>query len=138
MAYEFFASNLWPSRWLNKDDDRHSVRTAVSVDGGRRKPNAGSDMSSINSIGANDPVQRLINNPIQKSLPTDAAASATPPSAADKLELSGVTDIFQTLKQNNIRADKVAQIKSQIESGTYESDDKLNAAVDKLLDDLAK
>ena len=95
-------------------------------------------MSSINSIGANDQVQRLINNPIQKSLPTDPAAAGAPPSATDKLELSGNSNLLQTLQQNNIRADKVAQVRAQIDAGTYETDQKLNAAVDKLLDDLTK
>lgn len=108
----------------------------VSVDGGPRNQTAGSVMSSINSIGVNDPVQRLASNPIQKSLPTDAAAQ--PPSVTDKLELSGVSNLLQTLQQNNIRTDKVAQVRAQIDAGTYESDDKLNAAVDKLLDELGK
>ena len=94
-------------------------------------------MSSINSIGANDQVQHLINNPIQKNLPTDPAAAA-PPSATDKLELSGNSNLLQTLQQNNIRADKVAQVRAQIDAGTYESDQKLNAAVDKLLEDILK
>jgi len=32
-----------------------------------------------------------------------------------------------------IRADKVAQIKAQVEDGTYETDEKLAVAIDRLL-----
>jgi anti-sigma28 factor (negative regulator of flagellin synthesis) len=46
--------------------------------------------------------------------------------------------LLKTLKNNDIRTDKVAAIKAQIEAGTYEDDKKLDAAVDRLLDDLLK
>ena len=36
-----------------------------------------------------------------------------------------------------IRADKVAQIRSQLAAGTYETEEKLNAALDRLLDEFA-
>ncbi len=94
-------------------------------------------MSSINNIGNTGPVQRIINNPIQKQLGTDA--TPTQSSAADRLELSGASHLLKTLKQNgDVRVDKVAEIKSAIESGSYEDDAKLDAAVDRLLEDLLK
>lgn len=40
------------------------------------------------------------------------------------------------LKSQDIRTDKVAGIKSQIEAGTYEDDKKLDVAVSRLLDEL--
>jgi anti-sigma28 factor (negative regulator of flagellin synthesis) len=97
-------------------------------------------MSSINSVGNNSPIQKIINNPIQKQLPPSAQQTATSPptSTADKVELSGVSHLLTSLKTNDIRADKVASIKSQIEAGTYEDDDKLNIAADRLLDDLTE
>ena len=36
----------------------------------------------------------------------------------------------------HVREDKVEAIKAQIKSGTYESDEKLDIAADRLLDDL--
>jgi anti-sigma28 factor (negative regulator of flagellin synthesis) len=93
-------------------------------------------MSSINSVGNNSPIQKIINNPIQKQLPP--SAQQTTNSTADKVELSGVSHLLTSLKANDIRLDKVASIKSQIEAGTYEDDDKLNIAADRLLDDLAE
>jgi anti-sigma28 factor (negative regulator of flagellin synthesis) len=90
-------------------------------------------MNSVNSIGAS-PLQQIVANPINKSIPADAAASSTPPAAADRLELSGVSYL---LSSNDVRGDKVASVRAQIDAGTYETDDKLNTAVDKLLDDLS-
>jgi hypothetical protein len=41
------------------------------------------------------------------------------------------------LKYPVLREDKVASIRAQIEAGTYESPNKVDIAVDRLLDDLA-
>jgi anti-sigma28 factor (negative regulator of flagellin synthesis) len=92
-------------------------------------------MSTINSIGTTDPIQQVVNNPIQKNLPSNPDSVGTT-NTADRLELSGVSTVYQALQANNIRTDLVSSVRSQIEAGTYETDDKLNAATDKLLDDL--
>jgi anti-sigma28 factor (negative regulator of flagellin synthesis) len=97
-------------------------------------------MSSINHLGGTGnagPVQRVVTNPIQKQIPADAPVQL-PATANDKLELSGVSHLLKTLKNNDVRTDKVAIIKAQIEAGTYDDDKKLDVAVDKLLDDLLK
>jgi anti-sigma28 factor (negative regulator of flagellin synthesis) len=93
-------------------------------------------MNPIQNVGGNQPVQKVSTTPIRKQLPTDAAAAK--PSIQDRVELSGVGHLLGALRANDIRADKVASIKSQIEAGTYEDDKKLDAAVDRLLDDLSK
>lgn len=90
---------------------------------------------SINGINQNSPIQKIIQQPIHKQVPAEAP---TPQTNIDKLELSGVSHLFKTLKSNDIRTDKVAEIRAQIEAGTYETDDKLDIAADKLLDDLFK
>jgi anti-sigma28 factor (negative regulator of flagellin synthesis) len=92
-------------------------------------------MSSINHVGGTSPVQRVVTNPVQKQVPADAPRQLP---ASDKLELSGASHLLKALKNNDIRADKVAQIKAQIAAGTYDDDKKLDAAVDRLLDDLLK
>jgi flagellar biosynthesis anti-sigma factor FlgM len=94
--------------------------------------------SSINGLGSNSPVHKLTQQPIRKEIPTDAPPQSQPARGADRLELSGMSHLLKTLKNNDVRSDKVAQIKAQIEAGTYESDDKLDAAADRLLDDLQK
>jgi flagellar biosynthesis anti-sigma factor FlgM len=90
-------------------------------------------MSSVNGVNSSNPINQVTSQPIRKSVPADAAPQSR---ASDKVELSGMSHMMAALKQNDIRADKVADIKSQIQAGTYETDDKLNAAADKLLDDV--
>jgi anti-sigma28 factor (negative regulator of flagellin synthesis) len=92
-------------------------------------------MSTVNNVGQSTPIQKIVTNPVSKSIPADAPKSLP---ATDKLELSGLSHLFSQLKSNDIRTDKVAAVKSQIEAGTYEDDDKLNTATDRLLDDLSK
>jgi anti-sigma28 factor (negative regulator of flagellin synthesis) len=94
----------------------------------RRKMNVG-------NVGPNAPVQKIVTNPIQKSIPADAPKNLP---ATDRLEISGVSHLLQALKTNDIRVDKVTNIKAQIEAGTYEDDKKLDAAANKLLDELNK
>ena len=90
---------------------------------------------NVNNIGASSPVQKIVSNPIQKSIPANPPAN-TP--ATDRLQLSGVSHLLAALKTNGIRTDKVSAIKAQIEAGTYETEDKLDAASSKLLDELGK
>jgi flagellar biosynthesis anti-sigma factor FlgM len=93
-------------------------------------------INSINNSTSASPIQKLVSNPVQKQVAADAPAQLP---ATDRLELSGSSHLLQALKANNgVRADKVATVKSQIQAGTYESDDKLNGAVDKLLEELNK
>jgi anti-sigma28 factor (negative regulator of flagellin synthesis) len=90
---------------------------------------------NVSNVGSNSPVQKLVTNPVQKQVPADAPKQLP---ATDRLELSGVSHLLHSLKSNDVRAEKVAAIKSQIEAGTYEDDKKMNVAVDRLLDDLMK
>lgn len=90
-------------------------------------------MSSINGIGPSSPVQKIVQQPIQKQIPANPPAQLP---SVDKVELSSTAVHLDALKRNDIRADKVADIRAQIEAGTYETPDKLDAAIDKLLDDL--
>lgn len=92
-------------------------------------------MSSIDRIGPQSPIQKISHKPVLKSIPADAPKQLP---LADKLELSGVSHLLQALKKNDIRADKVADVKARIEAGTYEDDQKLDVAIDRLLDDLLR
>jgi len=92
-------------------------------------------MNPVNNAGPSVPVQKILSNPVQKSIPADAPA---PLPATDRLELSGVSHLLKTLQNNDVRTDKVASVKAQLENGTYEDDQKLDVAADRLLDDLLK
>lgn len=89
---------------------------------------------NVNGVGNSSPVQKIVNNPIYREVSSSDGTTRS----SDRVELSGTSHLMGLLKKNDIRADKVAQIKSQIEAGTYETDDKLNVATDRLLDDLGK
>ena len=94
-------------------------------------------MSSIHGIGSTAPLQQTSS--VAKSASTTASSTTGRPSLSDRLELSGASGFLQSLKVGgDFRADKVATIKAQIESGSYETDDKLDAASDRLLDELSK
>jgi anti-sigma28 factor (negative regulator of flagellin synthesis) len=93
-------------------------------------------MSTINNISSNDPVQQLANRPIQRTVPADSTDTTATPAPADRLELSGVSYLVQSLQTNNVRTDLVSNVRAQIDAGTYEDDNKLNVTVDKLLNDL--
>ena len=91
---------------------------------------------SVHGIGKNASVQKIVGNPIQKSV---KPGSTQPARGSDKVELSGVSHLLHALKSgSDIRPDKVADIRAQIEAGKYDPDDpkKLDFAVDRLLDDL--
>lgn len=93
-------------------------------------------MSAIHGVGASTPLQKVISQPIQKQLPAQPAAQTR---IADKVQLSGVAHAMQLLKAgSDIRADKVALIRQQIEAGTYETSAKLDAAIDRMMNDLSR
>jgi flagellar biosynthesis anti-sigma factor FlgM len=92
-------------------------------------------MSSINNIGGNSPISRVVSNPIQKQVSTEAPKQLP---ATDKLQLSGLSHMLKLAKDGDVRVDKVAQIKQAIAEGKYEDDAKLDVAVDRLLGDLLK
>ena len=84
----------------------------------------------------------FVHAPQSVSGPHRAAAPAAPASSslaeADQLDISASADLAsRALDAPGIRADRVAQIRSAIESGAYETDEKLNMALDRLLDEIA-
>lgn len=92
-------------------------------------------MNPIQSVAASNAAYKV--QPTAAAKPAEAtAAVAGPARGADTVELSGVQTFLATLKANDIRADKVAEVRAQIAAGTYETDDKLTIAADRLLDDL--
>jgi negative regulator of flagellin synthesis FlgM len=68
------------------------------------------------------------------SAPTTASESAQP---MDQLDISREADLVSRAREvPDIRADRVATIRAQIEAGTYETQHKLDVAVGRLLDEL--
>lgn len=79
-------------------------------------------------------------NPPHHSSRTSQAAAAQPNSVAhtDQVDISAEASFVAEARElPEVRQDRVAAIKAQIESGIYETDDKLEGALDRLLDELA-
>lgn len=90
-------------------------------------------MNNINGVGQTNRI-----NPVAAPKPTakSAQTASTTANRTDKVELSNVNALLTKLKTNDVRTDKVADIKAQIDSGKYETEDKIDTAIDKLMDDL--
>ena len=91
-------------------------------------------MSGINGVGNSGSVQRIVGPTAAR--PGAAVGAAAKSASADRLELSGMSHLLKSLKNNDVRTDKVASVRGEIEAGTYEDDRKLEAAIDRLLDEL--
>lgn len=77
------------------------------------------------------------------SAPHVHRTSATSPSGggsqvSDQLDLSpSATFVDQARNLPDVRLDRVQQLRAAIAEGSYETDQKLNAALDRLLDEIA-
>ncbi len=66
-----------------------------------------------------------------------SAAGGGHVSQADQLDISHEAELISRLREiPQMRSERIAQIKSAIQRGTYETADKLDVAVDRLLDEL--
>ena len=73
-----------------------------------------------------------------RSAPAQGASSAGQTWGADEVSISPEADLVSQVHQlPDIRADRVADLRAQIASGTYETDEKISGALDRLLDELA-
>lgn len=90
-------------------------------------------MSSINPISTAIPALRLSPGSARSAQQVTETPIAR---RSDRVELSGVDRFLTALRTNDIRADKVSEIRSQVEAGTYDEDAKLDFVLDKVLDDL--
>jgi anti-sigma28 factor (negative regulator of flagellin synthesis) len=88
---------------------------------------------NINPVGNGWQIQGLANQPVMRSI-----SPQSQPRATDRLELSGNSHLLQALRSNEVRVDKVSIIKAQIEAGSYETSEKLDAAVDRMLDEILR
>lgn len=83
-------------------------------------------------------------NPTQGPRPVQPGSvskttGATPPNAlpADTVEISPQARLAAKLADlPEVRADLVARVKAEIAAGTYETVEKLNIAIDRMLDEL--
>ncbi len=94
-------------------------------------------MTEISSIGHGSV------GPINRAAPTSAYQATEKPSldgepvAGDRVELSRHALLLDRLRQlPDVRTNLVNDVRTAISDGTYETDEKLNAAVARVLEDL--
>jgi anti-sigma28 factor (negative regulator of flagellin synthesis) len=68
--------------------------------------------------------------------PTAPSAAAQGTRGADQVDISAAAEAALAGQSADFRADLVARIRGEIEAGTYETAAKLDAAVDRLLDEM--
>lgn len=84
----------------------------------------------------------MVHSPQSISGPHRAAAtqpnrSTSSLSEVDQLDISAAGDLASRSMESPDRSERISQIRAAIEAGTYETDAKLNAALDRLLDQLS-
>lgn len=68
---------------------------------------------------------------------TQSPQGTSAPSQTDRVEISQAAEAaMKATEAGGIRHDLVNQIRSQIAAGTYDTPDKMNAAVDRMLDQM--
>lgn len=78
-----------------------------------------------------------ISAPHNSKVTQPGPTSLSPPEA-DQLDISPEADLVSRIRDlPEIRADRVAHIRAEIESGVYETDARLDIALDRLLDEIA-
>ena len=78
-----------------------------------------------------------INAP-HRTAPAQGPTSSPYSGGVDQLDISPEADfVAQTKGLPEIREDRVAQIRAQIAAGTYETPEKLDIALSRLLDEIA-
>lgn len=101
-------------------------------------------MSEIPSIGPGSPraaerSARLSSLRDEQTAPVrDAADRANLARSEDRVELSAAAREASLRDLGPIRAERVAEIREQIRSGSYETPERLETAAERLLQDLAE
>jgi anti-sigma28 factor (negative regulator of flagellin synthesis) len=84
-------------------------------------------MNRIDRISGNIPVPSSTAKPVSRNTPQSIPAAET-----DSVQLSA-QPLSMAFKGGEIRQDKVASIRQQLEDGTYDENSKVDSVVDKLL-----
>ncbi|MCI0652642.1 MAG: flagellar biosynthesis anti-sigma factor FlgM [Planctomycetes bacterium] len=88
-------------------------------------------INQTSGVGAAQPVQPLRPQAVQPRASTSTAE------LSDKAEISLQAKLLQKLRAlPDARSEKIEAVRKQIEDGTYESEEKIKAAVERILQDL--
>jgi negative regulator of flagellin synthesis FlgM len=89
-------------------------------------------MSDIAPIGSPQPASLTRTNHVHRE-----AAVATSSRGDDRVELSEVAQLLSRIRElPDVRQDVVDRVRGEIDAGTYETPQKIDAAIEALLEDL--
>ena len=112
----------------DRDGDELSPTQITS----RTSGSADMDVNGPGSIQGAFPIK-----PAQQNAEVQKPAITQPVSTQDEVDISPAGKMLDTLHQSpELRAERLAQIKLEIDAGTYETPDKLEAALGKLIDEI--
>lgn len=90
------------------------------------------EVRGLNSVGAAAPVSRTA-----PATATGPASPVGPAAPRDEVEISAVSRMLDDASRTpGVREQRLEQIKAAIESGTYETPEKLQIALDRMLEQL--
>lgn len=90
-------------------------------------------MSDIAPLHGSNPASYDFTGRVERPV----AKAAEPSRGSDSVELSGAARLLGQLAEGGaVRQDLIAKVRAEIASGTYETPEKLNAAIDALSEDL--
>ena len=88
------------------------------------------NVNGVNPLWAPKPIE-----PTNAVVPN--AAPGAPEGVSDVVEISAAASLADKVRQiPEVRAELIARVRDEIEAGTYETPERLDAAVEKLLEDL--
>jgi negative regulator of flagellin synthesis FlgM len=91
--------------------------------------------SNIGSFRVDGP--HGVNAPHAPLRNTSAKPASTPAVSGDRVDISPAAEAaVQATESNGVRTDLVNRIRSEIAAGTYETPDKLDTALNRLLDEI--
>ncbi len=95
-------------------------------------------MSEINPIGQPNNAA-LAKVAARRSAATPEQAAATSPRSGDKVELSTQARLLDQLTRlPEVRTELIEQVKTEIDAGTYETPERLEATLNALLEELSE
>lgn len=104
--------------------------------GPRDRGNAAMDVNGTSSISGSLPISKQ-NGPSNTNI-KQTPASKPISSPQDELEISSAGRMLDEMTNNSdMRAERLAQIKAAIDDGTYDTDEKLDAALSRMLDQIS-
>lgn len=92
-------------------------------------------MSEISSVGK--PHHPSALSGVQRARQAAESTASSPARGLDSVQLSDVAKALSRIKElPDVREDLVRDVQAKIARGTYETDEKIDAIVDKVYDDL--